>query len=155
MGAVPREARELIALLAEAPRRIAAAVAGKPEARLKRRTQAEPWSVSDILAHLRAGADVREKFIRTMLTQDKPVLRYVSPRSYIKKTDYLDLPFAESFQAYRLQRQGLLKMLQDLPPGGWARSTTIKERPETVLSYAGYLCDHETLHCAQIEALLK
>jgi hypothetical protein len=146
---------QFLDLLAEAPRRIESATRELPETRLMVRTPEEPWSVSDILAHLRASADVRGKYINAMLAQEQPVMRYISPRTYIKKTNYLDLPFAESFQAYRKQRTELLKTLKGLSLKEWSRAATIKERPETVFSYTLYLTGHESAHCAQIEGLLK
>jgi hypothetical protein len=142
-------------LLAEAPRRIAAATKELAETRLYLRTEEEPWSVSDILAHLRASADVREKFIHIMLTQDRPTLRYISPRSYIRKTNYLDLAFPESFQAYKKQRNELLNTLKNLSLKDWSCSAIIKDRPETVFSYTLYLTQHERVHCEQIEELLR
>jgi DinB superfamily len=104
---------------------------------------------------LRASADVRGKFIHIMLTQDRPTLRYISPRSHIKKTNYLDLTFPESFQAYKKQRNELLNTLKELSLEDWSRSAIIKERPETVFGYALYLTQHEIAHCEQIEELLK
>ena len=149
------EVQKFLQLLAEVPQRIAKATGSSMESRLYRRTEAEPWSVNDILAHLRASADVREKFIRAMLTQNGPTLRYISPRSHIRKTNYLELAFPESFEAYRKQRNELLKTLKDLSTKEWLRSAVIKERKETVLSYTRYLTGHETAHCEQIEELLK
>jgi hypothetical protein len=149
------EIEQFLKLLVEAPRRIATATKGLAEAQFYLRTEEEPWSISDILAHLRASANVREKFIHIMLTQDHPTLRYISPRSYIKKTNYLELAFPESFQAYKKQRNELLNTLKNLSVKDWSRSAIIKERPETVFSYALYLTQHETAHCEQIEELLK
>jgi len=90
-----------------------------------------------------------------MLTQDHPTLRYISPRSYIKKTNYLELAFAESFQAYKKQRNELLNALKEFSLEDWSRSAIIKDRLETVFSYTLYLTQHETAHCEQIEELLK
>ena len=90
-----------------------------------------------------------------MLTQDNPTLGYISPRSYIKKTNYLELAFPESFQAHEKQRNELLKTLKNLSFRDWSRSAIIKERTETVFSYTLYLTQHETAHCEQIEELLK
>jgi hypothetical protein len=92
------EIEQFLKLLAEAPRCIATATKDLAEVRLYLRTKEEPWFVSDILAQLRASADVREKFIHIMLTQEHPTLRYISPRSYIKKTNYLELPFPNRFR---------------------------------------------------------
>ena len=149
------EIERFLELLRSAPRRIAAATDGVAEARLYLRTEDEPWSVSDILAHLRASADVRGKFIHSMLTQQNPTLRYISPRTHIKKTNYVELAFPESFQAYKKQRNELLNTLKDLSIQEWSRSATIKDRPETVFRYALYLTQHETAHCEQIEELLR
>jgi uncharacterized damage-inducible protein DinB len=146
---------QFLELLRQAPQRIAAATDGVAKSRLYLRTDEEPWSVSDILAHLRASTDVRERFMQSMLTQENPTLRYISPRTYIQKTNYLELAFPESFQAFKKQRNVLLKTLKDLSLQEWSRSATIKDRPETVFSYALYLTQHETAHCEQIEELLK
>lgn len=149
------EIEQFLKLLAEAPRRIAAAKDGVAESRLYERTDVEPWSVNDILAHLRASAVVREKFIQFMLTQENPTLRYISPRTYIKKTNYLELAFPDSFQAYKRQRHELLNTLENLSVKEWSRSAIIRDRPETVFTYVLYLTQHETAHCEQIEELLK
>ena len=108
MGQVATDAHddpEVIAtslrLLAEAPVRIERATAGVDAARLHRRTADEPWSVNDILAHVRSAADVRERFIDAMSTGEHATLRYVSPRSELRKTDYVDRTFAENLAAFR------------------------------------------------------
>jgi hypothetical protein len=82
-----------LALLREAPIRIAAATEGIDAARLRERTATEPWSVNDILAHLRAAADTRERFIARMPTGNHTTLSYESPRSELRKTNYVDLPY--------------------------------------------------------------
>jgi hypothetical protein len=37
----------------------------------------------------------------------------------------------------------------------WERGALIRDRPETIASYVRNLTDHETVHCEQIEALLR
>ncbi len=110
---VPRtEIDRSLRLLREAPERIAAATAGVDDDRLHRRSAAEPWSVNDILAHLRASADMRETYIANMASGDRASLPYQSPRGWIRKTNYLELPFAESFAAYRAHRYAWLAQLE-------------------------------------------
>jgi hypothetical protein len=142
-------------LLRETPVRIARATADVDAARLLRRTADEPWSVNDVLAHLRAAADVRERFIDAMSTGDHPTLRYESPRSELRRTNYVDLAFSENLAAFRGQREILLEWLARLPIQGWSRGSMIRDRPESVASYVGYLTEHETVHCEQIEALVR
>jgi uncharacterized damage-inducible protein DinB len=140
--------------LRAAPARIAAATEDVGDDRLHRRTAEEPWSVNDVLAHVRAAADVRDRFMRRMAAGERPTLPYESPRSELRKTDYVDRPFAENLASFTAQRAELVGWLETLPPVAWARGARIRDRLETVATYAGYLADHEALHCEQIEALL-
>lgn len=151
----PEVIESSLRLLSEAPVRIERATAGVDEARLHRRTADEPWSANDVLAHLRAAADVRERFIDAMSTGDHATLRYVSPRSELRTTDDVDRTFADNLAAFRTRRAGLLDRLAGLPAEAWARASLIRDRPETVASYVRYLTEHETAHCEQIEALLR
>lgn len=155
----PAEIEETLHLLAETPYRIAALSHGLADGRLQDKSDEESWSVNDILAHLRACADVWGKSIITMMQQDHPTLRYVSPRTWMKKTNYHQLPFYESFAAFVKQREELLRILQALPGEAWARGATFtgttRGREPTILSYAQRLARHENEHCEQIEALLK
>jgi DinB superfamily len=148
------EIAEYLRLLEQAPTRIGAATRGVAADRLHARTDAEPWSVNDILAHVRSAADVRERFIADMARGDRTTLRYVSPRSELRKTNYLDLSFAENFAAFEAGRSALVDRLVQMPSDGWSRGALIRDRPETVAAYVGYLTEHELSHCDQIEALL-
>lgn len=126
--------------------------------RLRRKPDAGSWSANEVLAHLRACADVWGGSIMAMLTQDRPALRYISPRSWIKKTNYTSLAFADSFREYAKQRKELLNVLRALRDTDWSRDATIKaatkHRKETVLSYAQQMAQHEARHCEQIERIL-
>jgi hypothetical protein len=90
-----------------------------------------------------------------MLAQDRPTLSYRHPRQWIKKTNYPDLLFHESFQAFRRQRKSLLKVLNNLPFEVWSRAAIIKQCEHTVFSETRRMALHEDIHCQQIEELLK
>ena len=109
MSVTPAEIAAYLRLLREAPIRIAAATDGLDPAGLHLRTPAEPWSINDILAHLRAAADVRERFIADMASGDHATLRYQSPRSELRRTNYVDLTFAENFAAFEARRAILVR----------------------------------------------
>jgi hypothetical protein len=145
---------EALRLLAATPERISAATTGVAPAHLRARPGADEWSANDILAHLRSCADVWGTCIVTMLEQDAPTLRAINPRTWIKRTDYLDLEFLPSFQAYAAQRADLLSRLESLPPGAWSRGATVTGAGAVlhrdVLFYAEWLARHEQPHIAQI-----
>jgi len=148
------EVRQRLDELRAVPARIAAATEGVSDPVLYRRTTDEPWSVNDVLAHLRAAADVRDRYMRRMATGEHATLAYNSPRSEMRKTRYVDRPFAENLAAFTAQRTSLVEWLDSLPADAWSRGVLIRNRRETVATFAGYLADHEIGHCEQIEALL-
>ncbi len=90
-----------------------------------------------------------------MLAEDHPTLPHVSPRTWVRKTDYLKLDFHESLQAFVHQRAELLDTLKNLNFEAWSRGAIIKGRNHTVFSQARRMAHHENEHCEQLEALLK
>jgi hypothetical protein len=151
----PPGAERFIGLLEATPGLIAGMAGDAIEARLSDRTEAEPWSPNDVLAHLRACQDVRGKLVHEMLTRDFPVIRYVSPRTYIRRTNYPETPFAVSLADFAGDRGAFVQTLRGLQPDQWLRGADLKGRkPESVLDCARYLVQHEAVHLDQMRALL-
>ena len=150
---------QVLALLAATPERIAAAAAGLAPAQLHTPPSPDEWSANDVLAHLRACADVWGDCIATILAQDRPTIRAVNPRTWIEQTDYLEQEFQPSLQAFAKQRSDLLAVLEPLPPEAWSRAATVtgagKVLERTVLFYARWLAEHERPHVKQIERIVK
>jgi hypothetical protein len=153
------EIEQILAWLGQTPRHIAELVQERPSERLQARPDPDTWSANDILAHLRACADVWGKSILAMIAQDHPTLRYVSPRTWMKKTTYATLDFRASLQAFAEQRAELMKVLSHLDAAGWSRGATFtgttRGREATVMNYARRIADHEREHCEQLEAMLE
>ncbi len=150
---------QVLAMLAETPRRIAVLTDGRAPDQLRTAPKEGEWSANDVLAHLRACADMWGTCIVAMLAEERPTLRAVNPRTWIKKTDYLELEFGPSFRAFARQRADLLAVLEQLPPEGWSRSATVtgagKVLERTVLFYARWLALHERPHVKQIERIVN
>src|SRR5712691_2639201 len=140
----------VLTLLAETPTRIAALTADLSPEEVQMRPTPEEWSASVVLAHLRACADVWGTCIRTILEEDRPQFRAVSPRSWIKQADYPELEFRPSLGAFTTQRADLLAILSPLPIAAWERSARVstvgRVLEPTVLSYAERLVVHERPH---------
>lgn len=153
------ETNNVLELLATTPSRIASLTQNVASGNLYFRPNPNTWSANDVLAHLRACADVWGKSISEMIIKDVPQLRYISPRSWIRKTDYLKQDFQESLKAFTSQRRELLRVLNSLEIKDWSRSATFtgitKDREQTVFSYAYRTAEHEHKHCVQIETVLK
>jgi hypothetical protein len=148
-----------VAALSAAPKEIARMTRGCSERLLHRKPEPDAWSAQEILAHLRACAEVWGRSIERMLAEDHPTIRYVSPRGWIKKTDYLQQDFEGSLKAFSQRRAELVKTLGGLAPGDWLRGATFTAttlgREATVISYARRIADHETGHLDQIQRTVK
>ena len=135
--------------------RIAEATAGLTEAQLHAAPAPGEWSANEVLAHLRSCADVWGNYILTILHQDRPTIRAVNPRTWIKSTDYLEQEFQPSLQAFTVQRTELLAILEPLKPKTWLRLAVVtgagKPLELTVHSYADRMAIHERPHLKQIK----
>ena len=145
---------QVLTRLAEQPKEIGRLTEGLPRARLHRAPSRDEWSLNDVLAHLRSCSDVWGKYIATIVAEDRPKIRAMSPRTWIKRTSYPELEFGSSFRAFTKQRAELLALLRSLPTTGWSRSATItgagRPRDQTVFDYAQSLADHERSHVKQM-----
>lgn len=150
---------QVLTLLAETPTRIAALAADLAPAQLRATPDDDGWSANDVLAHLRACADVWGGCIATMLAEDAPTLRAVDPRTWIKKTDYPGLEFRPSLRSFATQRADLLAVLEPLPREGWSRAATVTGAgavlERTVLFYAQWLARHERQHIKQVKRIAR
>jgi hypothetical protein len=147
----------ILAMLAETPQRIATLTNGLTKVQLHTPPGNGEWSASDVLAHLRSCADVWGECIARILSEDKPVIRVINPRTWINKTNYNELEFGPSLEAYTIQRNDLLAVLEPLAPRDWSRLATITDagRPQvrSVYTYAEWLAVHERSHYKQFKRL--
>lgn len=147
---------KILTILADDPVRIAETTTGLTPAQLRTSPTENEWSVNEILAHLRACSDVWGGHILRILAEDTPTLIGVNPRTWMKKTNYLELDFAASFQAFTRQRFELLVVLRVLQPDDWNRASSVQAwgqvYAKTLLGYADGLARHERTHVRQIVA---
>ena len=153
------ETQAVLKVLSETPKQIARIARGLSHEQLHRKPEADAWSAQEIVAHLRACADVWGGSIDRMLAEDQPTIRYVSPRSWIGKTEYLQQSFRDSLRAFSQRRATLVETLSRLDAMGWSRGATFTAttlgREATVLSYAQRIADHEVRHLGQLHRTLR
>ena len=150
---------QVLTILAETPPRITALSAGLAPAQMHAAPNHDEWSANDVLAHLRACADIWGNCMVAIIAEDTPTLRAVNPRTWIKKTDYREQEFQLSLRAFAAQRTDLMAVLEALAPEGWSRSATVtgagKVLERTVLFYGQWLAGHERQHLKQLERMLN
>ncbi len=146
---------QILSVLRETPSRIAELTVGLTSAQLHAAPAPDEWSANEVLAHLRACADVWGECLVTIINQDTPTIRAVNPTTWIKRTNYLEQKFQPSLQAFTVQRTDLLAVLEPLRHEIWLRSATVtgagKVLERTVQSYAQRMAVHERAHLKQIK----
>ena len=148
---------EILRSLADVSERIEAVGKRLSAAKLKASPEPGAWSPNEILWHVRATADVHGERIARILDEDTPRWRHASPRARMKKVNYNQLPFAESFAAFKQQRADLIGRLKKLSPTAWDRAALVyvpyykTEVRFAVRVLAWGMADHELGHCDQIE----
>ena len=146
---------QVLTLLAHMPPRIATLTAEVASDQLHTAPTPDEWSANDVLAHLRACADVWGNCIEAIIADDMPTLRAINPTTWIRQTNYPALEFRQSLGSFAAQRAGLLAILEPLPPESWSRAATVtgagKPLERTVLFYAQWMARHERPHIEQIE----
>src|SRR5215469_9513437 len=99
---------QVLTLLAATPTRLAELTDDLSPEVLQTPPTPEGWSANEVLAHLRACADVWGTCIAAIIAQDTPTLRAVNPRTWIKQADYFHLDFRPSLAAFARHRADLL-----------------------------------------------
>jgi len=148
---------QVLPLLRETVPRIGELTAGLGPDALHASPGPGEWSVNEVLAHLRACADVWGAGIATILAKDTPTIHAVNPRTWMKSTNYPELKFQSSFKAFVRQKTDLLAVLEALPRRSWSRRAIIRGAGSvlewTVLIYATRLAVHERSHLKQIRRI--
>lgn len=148
---------EVLKLLAETVPRIEAAASELMPSQFATAPSPGEWSLNQMLAHLRSCADVWGGAILAIGVEGRPVLRAINPLTWIKSTDYLELPFSSSFRSFSEQRAELLHGLEQLSLDAWSRASTVtgagKALERTPLFYGRWLAGHERSHWRQIERI--
>ena len=155
----PMPVEQIRSIIAATPAGLAELTAGPGPSALRQRPAADAWSANEVLAHLRACADMWGGAMMRIATEERPAIRAINPLAWIERTDYLELDFRPSLQAFATQRAELLDVLRALPPDGWARSTTVTGAgaplERSVRDYGERMAAHERPHVKQIAAIVE
>lgn len=155
MKSTPAEIEHILAALEQTPLTLERLAAECSEARLASAPQEGGWSAQEVLAHLRACADLWTQSIYSMLAEKDPVLPDINERKYARAARYAEVSVKSALADFRSQRANLLRVLKPLKPGDWERGAVILGRRHTVFTQARRLAKHEGEHAGQLDALLK
>jgi hypothetical protein len=148
---------QILALMAETPVRVERATSGIAPALLHSHPGSGQWSANEVLAHVRACADMGTEAIREIMAGDMPVL--LEPADFRIRPDYVGLDFEPSLRAFAAKRAELLGLLTLLPEEGWSRAAKVKRKRgtqvRTLNGYGQWMARHEHGHAADIERIAR
>lgn len=142
-------------MLEETLRHFRACRAALNDEEIMRQPAPGEWSAVEVLAHLRAAADVFSHSIYMFLLDDGPTIPYIHPNLWWRMQGYTDVSFDENLQIFELNRRHLLGKLRSLTPSTWERSGTIKTQTRTVYGEMRRMALHEKGHYSQIQDLWR
>lgn len=145
---------QALTILRATPERLAEITTSAAPADLRAAPAPGEWSAVEVIAHLRACADVWGGYVDLITTTNVPTFKAVNPTTWIESTNYRDLDFRSSWQAFAEQRVRLLGLLDSLPAVGWSRTALVTgagpATERTALSYMDRMARHERTHVRQV-----
>ena len=149
---------EIMAILPATADQIADIASGLSSEELNAQPTPGDWSINYILAHLRSSEVVLGGQMMRIVAEDHPSWKRLSPREYIRRTDFPGWQFEPALEAFRAHRAQLLDVLTPLPEQGWLRTALVTDSPGKVVDhtlrfYGNWLADHERGHVDQIREI--
>jgi hypothetical protein len=150
------EIQDVLARLASAPARFAAALSRVDDADSLGMVSGDEWAPEQVLAHVRASSDIIEPRLLQILVRDDPPLIAFDDARWAEVAHYTTLPVTESLETMRLRRKELVRALRAISPEDWERGGSHEVRGRlTLLELARQIADHEDEHVAQIESSVE
>ena len=131
-------------------------LAGHPDEVLRRRPQADKWSVVEIIAHLADDELVSTWRYRQMIEQRGCHLSGFDQDQWARLGAYSSWPVESALALFRLLREQNLRMFARLTEDEWECWGLHAERGRiTVRDLARHMAGHDRNHIAQIKRILS
>jgi hypothetical protein len=152
-----RRPYEILAILADVPDGVSAAVAGMDDETLRRREAPDEWCVKEIVGHLLETEMLFTQRVNTILDHDGPgwanIATPVPPWKLHEGKGYIDVPIEDIVARLRATRTATLALVGRLTSRQWARKGSNVEGATTVLDLGTWLANHDLGHMVQVRRL--
>jgi hypothetical protein len=133
-----------------------AAIAGLPDADLRRPERPGKWSILEVLQHLADTELVVGWRLRRILTEEEPELAGFDQDAWARDLGYRDADPEVTLSQLGVLREANLRLLRSLPEEAWERAGRHAERGrETVRRVASLAAAHDLVHLRQIERIRR
>ena len=146
----------LLARLASAPPRLAAALRAFSDEALRRSPQAGKWSAIEVARHLRDIDRLYAERVSKAAFSDRPAFWMMDNARVAETLHYREADPGTVLKEHRRRREELGSLLRALPHGVWQRTGLHPKRGElTIEALVSVIADHDDNHLGQIAALSK
>jgi hypothetical protein len=149
------EAKKPIAVQAATAEKLERLIEDVPASELRKRSAADKWSVSEIVAHL-ADAEIVTGFRMRMIlgAPGAPIAAY-DQDAWVTSGHYEKRDPRKSVEQFRMLREANLALLESLTPEQWKHYGMHSERgEETIELMVRIAAGHDINHLQQIERIL-
>jgi hypothetical protein len=145
------EGRDTVALLEDAPSRIASVLEGVTEEAARRPKAPGAWSILQVLRHLADSEIVYGYRLRQIVASDRPAIAGYDQEDWAGTLEYHRGTVADALEDYASARRGTVRFLRSLPEAAWERVGLHSERgEESVRRTVALLAAHDIGHEQQI-----
>jgi uncharacterized damage-inducible protein DinB len=145
----------VIDALRRAPEIVVPLVRESPTEILKRRPSPERWSIHEHACHLAHVHGLFFERLDRMLNEPAPVIRPYQPGEQDADDFLLEMDLNEALERFTIDRQRLVKRLEQLSEADWARTADHGEyRAYSVFIMFRHVALHDFLHAYRIEELV-
>ena len=154
------EIQEIMEILRTSVARLRELADAAPPRALEPAGYDEEWSLTAVLAHLRACDDVLGANMIRIVREDHPAWRGMSPRTWQRRSGYHESTFEPAFEAFATGRSALLEALEPLPADAWERTATVTVPPKKLFEYStryygDWLAAHERAHLRHLARTIR
>ena len=103
MKSSPAAIMEILSALGRTPVALGEYAAGCTTEEFTRKAGRSAWSAQDVMAHLRACADLWTHSIYAMLAEPDPILPDINERKYARVARYAEVPYLAALESFLRQ----------------------------------------------------
>jgi DinB superfamily len=143
--------KERLDRMRRTPDDVAAVLRDHPDESLTRRPAEAAWSATEIVCHLRDVEEFYTERVRTILTNDEPVLVVLDPDRWAEERQYRRHDPTEALSAFARRRAETLMLLDGLDAEQWERSGLHRLRGRmSIRRIVHGWAKHDELHLDQL-----
>ncbi|MDI3339839.1 MAG: DinB family protein [Sphaerobacter sp.] len=146
------ERAELLDVYRATPQTLRALLRGLPDEVVRAAGPDEdPWSIVEIVCHLRDAEERVIERVRRMRDEERPALAAYDQAALAQARRYRDQSLTQALEAFCRLREEQIALLEALAPEEWQRAGVHAEVGEiTIQQLVAHMAAHDAVHLAQI-----